>query len=82
MPALPKRLPNGNYPLLEASRVNIARKLIRLRKSVELSQVELAWRAGIRVETLNRLEKAKHMPDAATVEKIFRALRDAGAKGV
>jgi transcriptional regulator with XRE-family HTH domain len=39
-----------------------------------LSQAELARRAGIRVETLNRIEKAKVTADVATMEKIDRAL--------
>jgi transcriptional regulator with XRE-family HTH domain len=34
----------------------------------------LARRAGIRPETLNRLEQGKHSPSIATVDKLDRAL--------
>ena len=37
-------------------------------------QVELARRAGIRTETLNRIEKGKHAPSVSTIEKLERAL--------
>jgi ribosome-binding protein aMBF1 (putative translation factor) len=74
LPPMPKRLPNGNYPALETLRVSIARGIVISRKAAGLSQAELARRAGIRPETLNRIEKAKVMPDEATVTKIERAL--------
>ena len=80
LPPLPKRLPGGNFPLIEASRIGIARQIIRLRKSVGLSQAELARRAGVRIETLNRLERARHTPDVSTIDKISKALTNAGAK--
>lgn len=74
LPPMPKRLPNGNYPALETFRVSIARDIVISRKAVGMSQAELARRAGIRPETLNRIEKAKVMPDEATVAKIEKAL--------
>jgi transcriptional regulator with XRE-family HTH domain len=40
----------------------------------------LARRAGIRPETLNRIEQAKRSPSVATVEKIDRALKAAEAE--
>jgi ribosome-binding protein aMBF1 (putative translation factor) len=79
LPPMPKRLPNGNYPAVESARVDVARHIILARRKAGLSQAELARRAGIRVETLNRLEKAKHTADVATVDKISKAL-DAAAK--
>ncbi|MGD0769795.1 MAG: helix-turn-helix domain-containing protein [Tepidisphaeraceae bacterium] len=74
LPPMPKRLSNGNYPALETLRVSIARDVVISRKAAGLSQAELARRAGIPPETLNRIEKAKVMPDEATVAKIERAL--------
>jgi DNA-binding XRE family transcriptional regulator len=71
---MPKRLANGNYPALETFRVSIARDIVISRKAAGLSQAELARRAGIRAETLNRIEKAKVMPDEATAGKIEKAL--------
>jgi DNA-binding XRE family transcriptional regulator len=39
-----------------------------------LTQAELARRAAIRPETLNRIEKGKTTPDTATIAKIGRVL--------
>jgi ribosome-binding protein aMBF1 (putative translation factor) len=74
LPPLPKPLANGNYDAVAYARASLARKLIRDRQATGLSQAELARRAGIRVETLNRIERLKLTPSIATVEKIDRAL--------
>ena len=74
LPELPAKLASGNYPAMEAMRVGLARKLIRRRWGVGLSQAEVARRAGIRAETLNRIEKAKVTADTATVTKISQVL--------
>ena len=76
-PLLPAPLPSGNYPAVEYLRASLARKIVRARRRAGLTQVDLARRAGIRPETLNRLEQGKHSPSAATVEKIDRALCEA-----
>ena len=60
-------------PRLEYARVSLARKILRHRRRVGLTQVELARRAGIRPETLNRIEHGKHSPSVAIIEKIDRA---------
>ena len=80
-PLLPEPLPDGNYPAVEALCVSLARKIIRHRRRVGLAQAELAQRAGIRPETLNRIEKGKHSASVATVEKIERALTEAEEQG-
>lgn len=80
LPKLSDPLPNGNYPAVETVRVIFARKLIQERESAGLSQSELARRADLRPETINRLEKGKHSPDTATLAKINRVLRAAGVK--
>ncbi|HEY8668134.1 MAG TPA: helix-turn-helix transcriptional regulator [Tepidisphaeraceae bacterium] len=80
LPKLPERLPNGNYPATETIRALYARKLIQERESAGLSQSELARRAGLRPETINRLEKGKHSPDTTTLAKITKALRAAATK--
>jgi len=77
MPEFPPRLPNGNYPAIQAVRVSLARKLIKRRWAVRLTQAELARRAGVRAETINRIEKAKVSADTATVTKIVRVLEKA-----
>jgi DNA-binding XRE family transcriptional regulator len=64
----------GNYPAAEALQVSIARSIARDRCKAGLAQVELARLAGIRTETLNRIEKGKHAPSVSTVEKIERVV--------
>ncbi len=78
-PPLPAPDANGNFPAVDAARVLLARKIIRRRRAAGLTQADLAKRAGVRVETLSRLEHAKHSPNVATVEKIVRTLEQAEA---
>ncbi|MGD9855610.1 MAG: helix-turn-helix transcriptional regulator [Planctomycetaceae bacterium] len=80
LPQLPKPDACGNPPAVEAVTVSIAREIIKRRRQLEMSQVELARRAGVRPETINRLEAAKHVPSLATVDKIDRALKAAEAR--
>jgi DNA-binding XRE family transcriptional regulator len=74
LPSLPDPLPDGNYPAAEALRISLARRLVRDRWAVGLTQVELARRAGIAAESLNRIEKGKLTPTMTTLSKIDRAL--------
>jgi HTH-type transcriptional regulator / antitoxin HipB len=80
-PLLPAPDADGNYPAVAYARASLARKIVRQRRRLGLTQAELARRAGIRPETLNRLEQGKHTPTVATVEKIDRALREAATGG-
>jgi DNA-binding XRE family transcriptional regulator len=75
---LPPRDARGNYPAAEALQVSIARSIIRQRRAAGLTQAELARLAGVRPETLNRIEKGKHAPSVATLDRIERALAKAG----
>jgi DNA-binding XRE family transcriptional regulator len=77
LPRLPRPDSKGNYPAVEALRVGLARKLIQRRWAVRLSQAEVARRAGIRPETLNRIEKARVTADTATIDKVIRVLEKA-----
>jgi DNA-binding XRE family transcriptional regulator len=79
-PAMPSADEQGLYPAREAMAVIQARDIIRARRKLGLGQAELARLAGIRVETLNRIENAKNKPNVTTIEKIDRALRRAAAK--
>jgi DNA-binding XRE family transcriptional regulator len=67
----------GNRPAVAAMRAVLARDIVRDREKVGWSQAELARRAGIRVETLNRIETGKHSPSVATIEKIDDAVQAA-----
>jgi ribosome-binding protein aMBF1 (putative translation factor) len=77
LPPLPRPDAQGNYPAVEYARASLARKIIRDRVAVGLSQRELAIRAGVRVETLCRIETGKHTPSVPTIDKLDRALKQA-----
>ena len=79
-PLLPEPLPDGNYPALEYMRASLARDILRARRKLGLSQAELARRAGIRAETLNRIEQGRNKPSVPTIAKIDRALKEAGER--
>jgi len=76
-PQLPKPDASGNYPALESMRILLAQDIIRARRRLGLTQAELGRRAGVRPETLNRLEQGKHTASTATMNKLDRALREA-----
>ena len=80
-PLLPLPNERGNYPAVETLDVLLARDILRHRRRLGLSQAELARRAGIRPETLNRIEQGKRSPSVRTVDKIDRALKEAEAPG-
>jgi DNA-binding XRE family transcriptional regulator len=79
-PPMPPADADGNYPAAEALQVSIARSILRHRRALGLTQADLARRAGIRAETLNRIEKAKHSPSVPTLDKIDRAFKAAEAE--
>ena len=76
---LPAADAEGNRPAIEFATATIARDIIRDRVDVGLSQKELAKRAGVRVETLCRIETGKHVPSVRTIEKLDKALKAAKA---
>lgn len=75
LPAWPPADADGNRPAVEFARVSIARKIIEQRRALGLSQQELARLAGVRQETISRLESGKHSPTIRTVDKIDAALK-------
>ncbi len=80
LPLYPEPDARGNFPAVDYARISIARDILTARARAGLSQKELAERAGIRVETLCRLEKGKHSAGLETLLAIDRALKSA-AKG-
>ena len=52
----------------------LADRLLKRRKISGLSQKDLAARAGIRVETLNRIEKGRTTPDFKSIRKLVNAI--------
>src|SRR6516225_8887970 len=77
-PAVPTADAHGYYPAIETARVVIARQVIRARKAAGWTQAQLAARAGVRPETISRIETGKHSPGMVTMGKIDRALKRAG----
>ncbi|HQU46306.1 MAG TPA: helix-turn-helix domain-containing protein, partial [Pirellulales bacterium] len=61
-------------PAFEMTRAVMALDIIRSRRALGWSQAEQARRAGIRAETLNRIETAKRSPSLSTFDKVHRAL--------
>ena len=74
LPKLPEPDSRGNYPAPPYARASLARKIILRRKSAGLTHADLARRAGIRPETLRRLEKGRSTPDVDTVDRVIRVL--------
>lgn len=75
MPELPRSDADGNVDAIAYARASIARTIIRDRVAAGLSQAQLAERAGITRQVLNRIEHARVMPDASTVAKIDKAIQ-------
>jgi ribosome-binding protein aMBF1 (putative translation factor) len=82
MPPIPEADAEGNVPAVAYAQASIARQIISERTALGLSQAELARRAGIRVETLNRIEKAKVVADTATIVKIEAVLKQVEKRGL
>jgi DNA-binding XRE family transcriptional regulator len=77
LPPLPPADAEGNRPAVDYGRASIARSIIRDRARLGLSQAELARRAGLRKETLCRIESGRYTPSLRSLEKIDSALREA-----
>ncbi len=80
LPELPSADSAGNVPAVAYGRASVARSIIKDRVAVGMTQKTLAAAAGIRIETLNRIEQGKVTPDSRTIEKIDRALNRAKTK--
>ncbi|MBN1909780.1 MAG: helix-turn-helix transcriptional regulator [Pirellulales bacterium] len=65
---------DGTCEALSFIRASIAQDIVRERRRLGMTQMELAEMAGIRQETLSRLEGGKHRPNVRTIERIEAAL--------
>jgi ribosome-binding protein aMBF1 (putative translation factor) len=77
-PAFPGPNVDGYYPATETVQVVIAREIIERRRKAGWSQAKLAQQAGVREETVKRLESGQYPTAVKTVEKIDQALTNAG----
>ena len=80
LPEFPKKDGYGHYPAAAYLRVSIARDIITSRRKANLTQKELANLAGIRVETLCRIETGKHTPSVVTIDRLEQALKQVSKK--
>ncbi len=53
---------------------SIGRKIRSLRKRVGMGQLQLATKAGVRPETISRIERGQGNPTSRTIEKLVRAM--------
>lgn len=82
LPPFPPVDADGNCHAIEFARASIARDIILDRKQLGLSQQDLAKLAGVRQETLSRLETGKHTATVRVVGKIVRGLKQAAKRKV
>ena len=78
LPPLPTRDAKGNYPAIAYGRALLARRIVAARNRAGWSQAELARQAGVRKETIHRIEAGKNNPDESTFAKIEKAFAAAG----
>lgn len=67
----------GKNDVLDAMNVSdqrLADRLLQRRQTAGLTQKDLAELAGVRVETLNRIEKGRTTPDFKTIRKLVNAI--------
>jgi DNA-binding XRE family transcriptional regulator len=74
MPPLPGPSADGTVDAVGYARASIAREIIGRRLAAGMTQTALAKAAGVRVETLNRIENARHTADVATIAKLDAVL--------
>ena len=74
LPPLPQPDKNGRYRALEYGALSLAARPDSGAKSVGLSQQQLANLAGVRQETLSRIESGKHTATPQTIHKITKAI--------
>jgi predicted transcriptional regulator len=75
LPDFPPVDAEGNSNAIEFARAAIARRLIRDRREIGLSQQQLAKLAGVRQETISRIESGRHTATLRVIEKLERAIR-------
>jgi len=80
LPPMPPVDDRGNRDAMEYGMYSIARDMVIARRNAGLSQPQLAKLAGLRTETICRVESGKHMPTVRTLQKIERAVKQAAGR--
>lgn len=73
-PKLPPRDARGERPAKSAVQAVIAHSLIRRRTEAGLDQKHLAVLAGVRAETISRIESGRYRPRPETMLRIDQAI--------
>ena len=61
---------------INVSDIRLADRLLQRRQEAGITQKDLASLAGIRVETLNRIEKGRTTADFKTIRKLVNAINN------
>jgi ribosome-binding protein aMBF1 (putative translation factor) len=73
----PPVAPDGTSDAIEFARASIARTLLRDRSAAGLSQQALAELAGVRQETISRIESGRHTASVRVIDKLNKAIHAA-----
>ena len=76
-PPRPPIAADGTSNAVDFARAAIARRVLSERRAAGLSQQELAKLAGVRQETISRIESGKQTATVRIVDKIEKALEKA-----
>ncbi len=72
----------GTANAIDFARSSIARTVARDRRAAGLSQQALAKLAGLRAETISRIESGRHTATVATLDRIEKALEKGRRRAV
>jgi DNA-binding XRE family transcriptional regulator len=81
LPGLPPVDADGTSDAIEFARAAIARRLVSDRHAAGLSQQRLAKLAGVRQETISRIESGKQTATVRVLDSLDKAIRRARGQG-
>jgi DNA-binding XRE family transcriptional regulator len=79
LPPYPPADADGNVPAFDYGRASVAREVILRRSAGGWSQQQLAEAAGVRLDSIVKLESAQQVPDEATMAKLEHVLDNSAA---